>query len=95
MNYVISKKGKEIFAFFFALSFILNSYSSGIDGISLGAVIHIIYAIISIVLISKYGLKIGKNAVQISPILLAIIFTVISMIDIVFLPSSETESAIV
>lgn len=91
MNYVISKKGKEIFAFFFALSFILNSYSSGIDGISLGAVIHIIYAIVSIVLISKYGLKIGKNAVQISPILLAIIFTVISMIDIVFLPSSETS----
>lgn len=47
-NTITMKHKREIFAFWFSISFILNGYASGIPGLSLGSVVFVIIVFLSV-----------------------------------------------
>lgn len=80
---------KEIFAFWFSISLVLNGYASGVSGFSLGSIVFIIMFIFSLRKISF-----SKNKYYYLPIILCFILVTVSFIGIVFnsniIPVSNT-----
>ena len=71
----------RLFSFWFAISFILNGYASGLPGLSLGSVVFIILII--------YAIRKSRGKVrQIQAIELIILFLVISLIDYLIVTNS-------
>lgn len=82
MEYV-GEKAKKKYAFWFAISFPLLSYATGIEGIALGTVVHIFYALCTMFFIFKEKIKIGGNGgVYLPPLLFSFFFTIITLFDI-------------
>ena len=64
----VSNKAKYRFALLFSISFILNGYSSGLPGISLGSVVFITYIFYSLIVILKHNklITFGKRGINLS-----------------------------
>ena len=75
------------FSFWFALSFILNGYATGITGISLGSAVFIIYSLITIVSTFNNKLHIRKNE-----LLLVICYILLTLISLLSLNSKYVLS---
>ena len=69
-----------LFAFLFSISFILNGYSSGISGISLGSVLFLLFIIWAVL---SSGIK-KKTIMSPAIIVFAILFTIIGFVGFIF-----------
>lgn len=78
----IADKQHSSFAFWFAISFILNGYSSGVPGASLGTIVFVIMIFFSLLQSNHSHIK-----VHVAMILLVSIFFVITCIDIAIVDS--------
>lgn len=82
----VSDRMKNKYCFWFVLSFILNNYSSGIQGVSIGSVVFIMYTIHALVLIPK---DIYLINIENSPLLMVYSFCILTILAIFFLNTDQ------